>query len=159
MFCHVWGFGYDETVRRNCGFTKEDSRKLQVLQNKVCRMKTGLGYDVSTEQLMKASKDLSVHQLTAYHTLVTVHKVKTSHKPKYLDDRLKYKQWNEDCPQRQLHKIHIDQRLNLARAGFIYRGGHLWNQLPDELRTLSKTGQFKKRARCWVEQNVKIKPG
>ena len=99
-------------------------------------MKTGLGYDISTEQLMQASKDLSVHQLTDYHTLVTVHKVKTRHKPKYLDDRLKYKQWNEDCPQRQLHKIHIDQRLNLARAGFIYRGGHLWNQLPYGLRTL-----------------------
>ena len=122
-------------------------------------MKTGLGYDVSTEELMKKSKDLSVHQLTAYHTLVTVHKVKTSHKPKYLDERLKYKTWNEDGHQRQLHKIHIDQRLNLSRAGFIYRGGHLWNQLPDDLRALTRTGQFKKRARCWVEKNVKNKPG
>ena len=34
--------------------------------------------------------------------------------------------------------------------------GHLWNQLPDELRTFSKTGHFKRRARCWEEQNVKI---
>ena len=83
VFGNVWGFGYDETERRYSGFTREDLRKLQVIQNKVCRLKTGLGYDVSTKSLLHASDDLSIQQLTAYHTLVTVQKIKCSQKPEY----------------------------------------------------------------------------
>ena len=152
VFGNIWGFGYDETTRRSYGFTREDSRRLQVLQNKVCRLKTGLGYDVSTEHLLKVSKDLSTHQLTAYHTLVTVHKVKVSHKPEYLNDRLKFNPISGTVSTRRM-------RLTITRGGFVYRGGLLWNQLPDRLRTLSNTANFKKETRKWVEQNVAIKPG
>ena len=159
VFGNVWGFGYDETMRRSYGFTKKDSRRLQVLQNKVCRLKTGLGYDVSTADLLKADNDFSVHQLTAYHTLLTVQKVKTSHKPKYLDDRLKFKMENNGGNQRHAYKIQVDQRLSIARAGFVYRGGLLWNQLPDSLRTNASLENFKKGARRWVQSNVKVKPG
>ena len=160
VFGQVWGFGYDETQRRSAGFTKEDNRRLQVLQNKVCRLKTGLSYDTFTENLLKLSRDLSIHQLTAYHTILTVQKIKSSHKPAYLDSRMKFNT-NEDVEGhgRQVNKIYIDQRLSIARGGFVYRGALLWNQLPERLRTLANTNMFKKEARGWVQSNVKIKPG
>ena len=53
----------------------------------------------------------------------------------------------------------VDQRLSIARAGFVYRGGLLWNQLPDSLRTNASLENFKKGARRWVQSNVKVKPG
>ena len=68
---------------------------------------------------------------------------------------------NEDAEGhgRQVNKIYINQRLSIARGGFVYRGALLWNQLPERLRTLSNSKMFKKEARGWVEINVKIKPG
>ena len=163
VFGNVWGFGYDETERRYSGFTREDSRKLQVIQNKVCRMKTGLGYEVSSKSLLQADDDLSIHQLIAYHTLVTVHKIKGSQKPRYIDERLPFRPSNDDDdeePHRNSKKIYVgNQELNMSRAGFVYRGGHLWNQLPTTMRTLSTTVQFKQQVRGWVKQNVTIKPG
>ena len=124
-------------------------------------MKTGLGYDKSTKELLAASRDMSIHQLTAYHTLVMVKKIKTNRKPEYLDRRLPFITFEEDAvrPRRQQNKIYVQQTLNISRAGFIYRGSLLWNQLPDQLRCASNLGTFKTKVRIWVEQNVAIKPG
>ena len=138
-----------------------DSRRLQVLQNKVYRMKTGMGYEKSTKELLAASREMSIHQLTAYHTLVMVKKIKSNRKPEYLDRRLPFITFEEDVvgPRRQQNKIFVRQSLNISRAGFIYRGSLLWNQLSDQLRCTSNLGIFKTQVRVWVEQNVAIKPG
>ena len=161
VFGNVWGFGYDEVSRRSFGFTKEDCRRLQVLQNKVCRMKTGLGFDISTKELLEASKELSIHQLIAYHTLVMVKKIKSSKKPRYLDRRLPFTTLEDNIagPRRQLNKIHVRQSLSISRAGFDYRGALLWNSLPDQLRTMENLGGFKSVVKTWVERSVAIKPG
>ena len=117
-------------------------------------MMTGLSRDTSTKDLMKASGELSIHQLIAYHTLLTVHKIKTSGKPEYLYRRLQFTQVNENFvhPTRQLNKIYVKQNLNLSRGGFVYRGGLVWNQLPDNLRCERKLGRFKARVKAWVKQ-------
>ena len=161
VFSNVWGFGFDDTTRRNVGFTKEDIRRLQVLQNKVCRLKTGLPNYIPTKTLLTVSKDLSVHQLSAYHTLLTVHKVKKNCKPKYIYNRLRTIQQDEDAvtARRQVNKVYVDQRNTLSRAGFMYRGGLLWNQLSDIQRREMNTVEFKRQARKWVELNVSVKPG
>ena len=157
VFSNVWGFGVEDQTRRNVGFTREDIRKLQVLQNKVCQLKTGLPNHISTKNLLQVSKDLSVHQLTAYHTLLTVHKVKKNHKPEYIYNRLRGNHY--DGNGRQVNKVYINQKLTLSRAGFIYRGGLLWNQLSDSQRQELDTGKFKREARKWVEMRVAVKPG
>ena len=161
VFSNVWGFGFDDTTRRNVGFTKEDIRRLQVLQNKVCRLKTGLPNHTPTKTLLTVSKDLSVHQLSAYHTLLTVHKVKKNCKPKYIYNRLRTIQQDEDAvtARRQVNKVYVDQRNTLSRAGFMYRAGLLWNQLSDIQRREMNTVEFKRQARKWVELNVDAKPG
>ena len=161
VFGNVWGFGYDENSRKSFGFTLEDARRLQVLQNKVCRMKTQLGYDKSTKELLIASNELSIHQLTAYHTLVMVRKIKSNKKPRYLDRRLPFYTVEDNIvgPRRQLNKIHVNQSLNISRAGFVYRGALLWNNLPDQLRNMNQLGRFKTMVRLWVEQNLAMKPG
>lgn len=124
-------------------------------------MKTGLGYDKSMEELLKASRELSIHQQVAYHTLVMVHKIKINQKPEYLDRRLELSSLEDDMlgPRRQQKKIYVKQTLNISRAGFVYRGALLWNQLSDELRTTQNLGKFKTKVKIWVEKNVAIKPG
>ena len=122
---------------------------------------TGLPYKTSTDSLLKASKDLSVQQLTALQTLVSVHKIKKKGKPEYLNEKLKLNESVENVvtPRRQVRKIYVDQKLTLTRAGFIYRGGLLWNQLPINLRLEMDTPKFRKGTKKWVELNVPVKPG
>ena len=75
VFGNVWGTtSYNETSRRFAAFTKKDNRKLQVLQNRVLRMVARVSYDTSTENLLRQTKSLSVHQLTAFTTLVSSQK-------------------------------------------------------------------------------------
>ena len=139
----------DDENRRFSPFTKEDNRRLQVLQNKVMRMKTNLPRDTPTVDLVKAAGDLSVQQLTAYHTVMTVYRSVTSGKPKYISDRFKLKRpENGIFPHRQHGKIEIAPRkLSLSKGAFIYRGATLFNLLPFNLRTENKIQRFK--------QNVK----
>ena len=67
---NVWGnLNNDDTSRRYTAFTKEDNRKLQTLQNHVLRLKTNLPRLTPTTTLLSVSGDLSVQQLTAFHTL------------------------------------------------------------------------------------------
>ena len=90
VFGNVWGLdNMDEENRRTPAFNKEDNRRLQVIENKIMRMKTGLGRDTPTVDLVKAAGDLSVHQLTAFTTIMTVFRVLTTGKPKYLSDKMK----------------------------------------------------------------------
>ena len=74
VFGNVWGMASnDENVRRFKAFTKNDNRRLQVLQNQVLRMVTDLGPDTPTTTLLHQAKALSVHQLTAFATLTSLH--------------------------------------------------------------------------------------
>ena len=87
---------YKEKGARFTCFNKEDSRKLQVLQNKVVRLTVpGSGYNrekkkfnMSTEELYNKSGELSVHQLGAYHTLSMTKKIILTKKTGYLARRL-----------------------------------------------------------------------
>ena len=71
----VWGItnDYDKDARNHTAMTREDSIKLQVAENSVMRLMTGLDYRSSTQELLKKSNLLSVNQLIAYHTLVQVY--------------------------------------------------------------------------------------
>ena len=162
IFGNVWGIpSMDEVNRKSTAFTKDDNRKLQVLQNKIMRLKTKKPRETPISELIKATKDMSVQQLTAYHTLMTVHKVITSGYPKYLADKLVLRQQNGDniFPHRQLNKILVPNvNLTLSRGGFIYRGVCLWNALPSQMRAERKTEIFKNRLREWIRLRVKIKP-
>ena len=86
----VWGIpgDLDQEKRRSISTTKEDMRKLQVLQNKAMRIYCRKPYDTSTAKLLEQSNQLSVHQLVAYHSATQIFKIKDSLKPSYHFDRL-----------------------------------------------------------------------
>ena len=108
---NIWDIqSMDEIDRRFSAFQKQDSRRLQVLQNKLLRLKTGLAWDTPTAKLLEASGDLSVQQLAAYHTVMTVFRVLNSDKPKYLCKKLQLRQPQNDgiFPHKQKDKIVIN---------------------------------------------------
>ena len=82
----------DENSRHFSAFTVQDCRRLQVLQNKVLRLKTGLNFETPTLTLLKTANDMSVHQLIAYKTILTVHKTMQTKKPSYIYNKIKPRQ-------------------------------------------------------------------
>ena len=162
LFVNVWGLPtMDDTSRRSVTFTKEDCRKLQVLQNKTLRMKTGnYTFNAPTNDLLDASQDLSVHQLGAHHTLVTLHRIVTTGQPEYLADKLALIRSDDSMvlPNRQLNTIHINCNRTISRSGFLYRGSKLWNCLPVNLRLETKTEAFKTQVKKWVRNQILRKP-
>ena len=111
LFMNVWNlYSADDTIRRSTAITKEDCRKLQVLQNKVLRCKIGhLNRHTPTIELLRRANDLSVHQLGAYHSLVTLARILLNGKPAYLFNRLDLRKPSEDIvfPLRQLNTINV----------------------------------------------------
>ena len=90
---------------------------------------------------------MTVSQLIAYHTLITVYRIRLSRTPEYLASLLN----------RENHNGHIvmkNPKLELYRDSFIFRGAILWNKLPRILKTSCKLGIFKKNLRKWIRENV-----
>ena len=161
VFSNIWCVNnFDEDSRRFVAFTKDDLRKLQVLQNKILRLKCGLGFDCSTRELVEKSGDLSVHQLTAFSTLTTAHRAIVSKKPQYLYSKLKLRNRDQipSLPERYENTLNISSKLTLARGGFFCRSSALFNQLPSSLGSCRDVKKFKIDAKMWVISNVPVKP-
>ena len=155
----VWGLqGYDEETRKGIAFTKEDLRKLQVLQNKVMRLMTGMDPDTSTAQLCSLTNQLSVHQLTAYHSVNQVHKIYYKQKPSYHYNRLFGQRHDITTRGVASMQARVDFDLSLARTSFFYQSSRLWNQLPMNMKSNSNYDNFKKKTRVWVKSNIGIRP-
>ena len=152
VFGNVWDIpNNDETNRKSTAFTKEDNRKLQVLQNKVLRLQTGLPFDTLTSDLLKASGDLSVQQLTDYTSLLAAQKSIFHQQPVYLAEKLKIRNQNTIGP--------IHYKLSVSRGGFFYRAASLFNNLPSNLRSPMNPVLFKRQLKPWIIRNIPIKPG
>ena len=122
VYGNVWGMrSMDDEVRRYHSFTKEDSRKLQVLQNQALRLQTGLGWEAPTSQLVSEGKVMSVQQLTAYHTLMTVFKAVRLKKPSYLAEKFRLRRPNEfETSQHGLtNTIKVKAGLTISRGAIV----------------------------------------
>ena len=75
-------------TRTSSSLTKEDVRKLQVLQNKCLRMVTDSDYKTPTEVLLKKTNSLSVHQRIAHLSLSQVYNIHKTKLPAYHHSRV-----------------------------------------------------------------------
>ena len=153
---------YRDRVTRYTCFTKEDIRKLQVLQNQVARLLVnGAGYNrakkqnLSTEELLKQSGDLSVHQLGALHTLTLTKKIVLHQKPKYLAEKLCRAPATGTRAGQVLHQDNTS--LGKVKEGFLSRGSTLYNLLPTNLKEEKNLGAFKKMAKNWIKSKIMLK--
>ena len=161
VFANCWcDPNLDESVRRFPAFTRNDNAKLQVLQNKVMRLKCGLPFDTPTTKLIEVTGDLSVQQLTAYMTLTTAHRAIVKKQPRYFASKLKLRTRENIpvLPDRHQFTFDISSRLTIVRGGFFYRSASLFNKLPLVLRSCMNPKEFKSKVKDWIRSNVPVKP-
>ena len=152
---------------RFSSYTKEDNRKLQVLQNKVARLmlvkkssesfsRDKQFYNMSTKELLVKSGDLSIQQLGAFQTIMMTKKIILNGKPEYLADRL---QWVGNRGTRSGSILPEKKTtLGLKKEGFVHRGIQLYNMLPEELKCEEKILKFKAKTKNWVKLKIAVKP-
>ena len=129
------------------GCNKADLNLLQIQQNRAAQCVLNLPPRTSRSVLFDKLGWLTVEQLIAYHTLITVYKIRMKREPEYLAGSLL----------RDNHYGRIivkHSNLGLYRNSFVYRGSTLWNKLPRDLRSEMKIGAFKRKLKSWVEFNV-----
>ena len=147
----VWGGVWnipgilDDKKRCNPAITLEDNRKLQVLQNVVLRLKTGLEIRTPVKTLLHEANQLSVQQLVAYHSVLSIFKCKRVSQPEYMHNRL-FPDMNGNQNMRTTENldIRIDFELSLARSSFFYRASRIWNSLYMDIKTAKSVTTFKK---------------
>ena len=103
---------------------------------------------------------MSIHQLIAYHTILTVFKVVKTGEPVHLAKRFDVDQLGQegDRARRNQHNIRVEFTLSICRAGFVYRGAQLWNMIPVNIRTAKTIRDFKTEVKKWIRQNIGIHP-
>ena len=134
------------------GCNKSEINMLQVQQNRAAQIVLSLPPRSSRDLMFDKLAWLTVQQLIAYHTLITVYRIRKSQEPEYLFGIL-------GRDNSTGHIIMKNKQLGLYRNGFIFRGSVLWNKLPKEIRFETKMGKFKKGLRKWVFDNVARLPG
>ena len=168
LYINTWGLdSYKVAGTRSSSFTKEDNRKLQVLQNRVARLlivrevrnnyKEDKKYiNMSTEELLTRSEDLSVQQMGALQTLLMTKKIMMSQKPKYLAEKLQRMKSRGTRSGTTLPEEKI--RLGISREGFVERSTKLYNLLPENIKSEENLNKFKKAVKDWVKLKIAVKP-
>ena len=129
------------------GCNKAELNVLQVQQNRAARIVLGFPPRTNRNLMFDKIAWLTVNQLIAYHTLITVYRVRKTQEPEDLALMLS----------RDNHNGHIilkNTQLGLYRNSFVFRGSLLWNKLPPILRKETKLIKFKKSLRNWVLENI-----
>ena len=166
IYCiSLWGANWnlpgvmEENARSITSISKEDMRKLQVLQNAVLRLQTGLGWFTPTEFLVKRSGQLSVHQLVAYHSALQVFKCRRTKQPDHMYKRLFQNNDNRSGLRSVSNQdISLQFKLSLSRGSLFYRASKIFNALPTDVKESESVPIFKKALKKWIKQNISIVP-
>ena len=124
------------------------------------RMLSGANFSFSTQHLLDLNNSLSVHQLTAFTTLVSAQKAMFSKKPDYFAHKLTLNSGSSQniVPKRQINNLQVKAELTVSRGGFFYRACTLWNMLPAEMKQMMTPLNFRNKVKNWVKKYISIIP-
>ena len=165
IYMNTWGINtYVEAELKKYSFTKEDCKRLQIIQNQVLRLQLALprGYFddkgifkmFSTQYLLGETDSLSVHQYGAFTTIMLGARILSSKTPHYLYSRLCLTTSRRGKEMLQIKNF----RLNMTEEGFIQRFRRLWNMIPEELKINCQNISFKESTKRWVQKTIKAIP-
>ena len=129
------------------GCTTSEVMVLQVQQNQAAQIVLRLPPRTHRDLMYNKLNWMTVNQLIAYHTLITVFRIRLSREPEYLAIAL--------CRDNKQGNIIMENtRLGSYRDSFIFRGSVMWNRLPKDCKVEKKIGKFKRKLKQWVSENI-----
>ena len=164
VFGGIWGLPGSMDVEKRNGtmLTKEDMRRLQVMQNSVMRVTTNSRYDTPTTELLRKTNQLSIHQMIAFQTSCQVFNIYKNKFPAYHYNRffggLSCDSNATGSRSRSNLESRIDFKTSLGRGSFFYLGSRIWNALPHSAKSSADIRCFKASTKPWIKANISIKP-
>jgi len=129
------------------GCDKGEIKDLQILQIKATQIVTKMTPRFNRNSMFDKLNWMTVNQLVAYHTGITIYKIRKNGHPEYLAKIFKKTTLNGNI---RLPRY----RLELAERSFSIRGSKLWNSMPSEVKAQEKITGFKKAYRKWVIEHI-----
>ena len=156
----IWDIpgSYNEQQWNRTTITKKDMNRLQVLQNKVMRIQTSDSFRTPTSTLLQKTRQLSIHQMVAYHTAVQTYNIEKNRAPRYHFERLFGSQTDHNPPETRHGHHRVEFKLSLTRGSFFYQASRVWAALPTQIKLSRNLCGFKKKSKEWISMNIKVKP-
>ena len=131
------------------GCNSSDIQLLQTQQNRAGRIVLNLPPRFNRDTMFDMLGWMTVFQLVAYHTLLTIFRIRRSKEPEYLARAL--------CRDNYSGNIIVENsRLGLYKKSFVQRGSTLWNSVPPDIRRIPSTAAFKAKLKKWVHESISM---
>ena len=130
---------------------------LQVYQNRAARIVTRLENRTEIGKLLNQVGWLSVRQLCAYHSILLVFKSQMQVRPEYFVNKLQRRfPYNTRRSYENCFTIDNIPKTEILKKSFFFRSQTLWNQLPSEMKKLTKVEEFKRKLRAWIKEYLPL---
>ena len=141
----IWGGAQDYLLRA-----------LQVTQNKAARLVSGMGWYTPTSTLLRRVNWLSVKQLIAYHTILTVHRSIIHQRPQFIYEKICSNSSQYDTRHQTRFNENFSGKSERTRSTFCYRGVLSYQQIPLEISKIRSLQGFKLKLKRWIKVNVEV---
>ena len=131
-------------------------KALQISQNRAGRLVTGMSWFTPCRVLLSKCGWLSVKQLVAYHTILTVHNTVIKETPEYIYGKMCSSSNSYNTRQVVKFDEKFEGKTERTKASFCYRGSILYNRLPMEIRATISIKSFKTKTKYWIKNNIPV---
>lgn len=137
------------------GTSEKNLRKLQVVQNSLARVVTGVKRRDHIQPALKKLHWLPIRERIDYKVALITHKVISTQQPKYLTDIVSIHRPTRNLRSSSQQRLsgHIT-KTKTAERSFTYASENVWNKLPLALRAEGNTRAFKSKLKTHLFQSA-----
>ena len=137
------------------GCSEELLSAIQVQQNRAARMVCKLPWRTRTNTLLNQMGWMTVRQMVAFYSLMTLFKTRKSGQPSYIHNLISLPfniKTRLACTGGIRDPRNLQSRIGMS--SFIPRTISLWNSLPEGIRMEESPAIYSTKLRAWVKENV-----
>lgn len=137
--------------------TKEDTVRLQKIQNRAMRLILKCKRDVKIEIMLDKLNWLSVNQRVQYNCLTLIYKIQNNMLPKYLNHQICYNRDISPYNTRNKDNFRLPQcSKSQTQNSVYYKGLQQYNNLPNAIKSEMEISKFKDLLYKHIQQTTKI---
>lgn len=134
---------------------QNERNRFQKLQNRSMRIILSCSKLTPISEMLNNLKWLSVKHSFLYHSLVFIFKIKNGLAPVYLQNKILYNHNIHKYNTRHRDNFHITSVNNTkAQNSVFFRGLKDYNELPENLKSITSLNNFKKALKYYIFSNI-----
>lgn len=125
---------------------------LQKTQNRAMIVILGVSKFTPIKEMLNALQFMNIRQRIRYNTCILVYKMKNNLVPKYVLRNINFIKEKHNYNTRNRENIEIRRtRTVIAHKSVVYVGYQMFNELPNELKSVKKIHEFKRCLKLYIK--------